>query len=755
VLVSVRTGSEGGDPLPWLHLPRPESVARLTVHPLGLGALHAVLSERLGRSFARPVMAQIQLISGGNPFYALELGRTVGSPSEETRLSATRGDLVRGRFDGVGDELRDLLLAVASLADATVELVQAACRLPDDRVVALVEEAEERGLLVVEGHHLRFAHPLLAAAIRGEAGPVGRRGIHRRLADVVEEPEQRARHLALAAVRGDPQTLEALDTAAVLARTRGAPAAAAELLELAIGLGGATPERRLQAAVHHFDAGDTERSRRALEALRADLPAGALRARTTSLLGLVRLHDDSFAEAAALLEESLTEVEDDLRLRVQILVWLAYAEVNAGRVDSAQAHVAAGVDDGERLGDRQLLGQAVILRVTLRFMRGDGLDEPELERALDLGAEDARLPAPFRPGTQYALLRAWTGELEVAATSLRAIRTACTEHGEENNLVFLDFHSALVAIWGGDLAGAAVLAEQSMERALQLNGDVPLAVARSLRGLVATYLGDVGQARAETAESLAIYRRCGWSTLAEWPMTTLGLLHLSTGDHRAAVSALEPLLARARADSVTGEIISSSFVPDAVEAFVQLGRLDEAEQLLEPFDRAGRRLDRAWTLATAGRCRAMLLAARGNLDAACTAAEDAMAQHDRLPMPFERARTQLLLGQLQRRRRKKEAAVATLGDARSAFEALGTVLWSARTRAELSRMSAGAAVGTDLTPTEHMVAELAAGGLTNREVAAELFISPKTVEANLARVYRKLGIRSRAELGRLMGPTSS
>jgi hypothetical protein len=314
VLITTRTGLDV-DPLPWLHLPRPESVARVTVHPLGLGALHAVLAERLGQSFSRPVMAQIQMVSGGNPFYALELGRTVGGPSGEAQLSARRGDLVRGRLDGLDDRLRDLLLAVASLAEPTVELVQAVCRLPDELVLALVEDAEERGLVVVEGHHLRFAHPLLAAAVRGDAGPSGRRQMHRRLAAVVQEPEQRARHLALAAVRGDPETLEALDAAAVLARTRGAPAAAAELLELAIDLGGATPERRLQAAEHHFDAGDTDRARRDLENLARGLPAGPLRARTTGLLGFVRLHDDSFVEAATMLGESLAEVGDDLRLR--------------------------------------------------------------------------------------------------------------------------------------------------------------------------------------------------------------------------------------------------------------------------------------------------------------------------------------------------------------------------------------------------------------------------------------------------------
>jgi DNA-binding CsgD family transcriptional regulator len=131
-------------------------------------------------------------------------------------------------------------------------------------------------------------------------------------------------------------------------------------------------------------------------------------------------------------------------------------------------------------------------------------------------------------------------------------------------------------------------------------------------------------------------------------------------------------------------------------------------------------------------------------------AEQAMAEHERLPMPFERARTQLLLGQLQRRQRQKESAGAILREAQRAFDALGTPLWTDRARVELARVKVVPTHDLALTPSERRVAELAASGMTNREVAAALFISPKTVEANLARVYRKLGIKTRAELGRLI-----
>jgi DNA-binding CsgD family transcriptional regulator len=169
--------------------------------------------------------------------------------------------------------------------------------------------------------------------------------------------------------------------------------------------------------------------------------------------------------------------------------------------------------------------------------------------------------------------------------------------------------------------------------------------------------------------------------------------------------------------------------------------------LVDALEGNGRRLDRAWMLAVGARCRAMLLAARGDVDGANLAVEAAMAQHDRLPMPFERARTQLLLGQFQRRQRHKDVAMATLSEALATFEDIGARLWAQRTATELARTKFGPRKIAGLTPSEQRVAELAAKGLTNRDVAAELFISPKTVEANLSRIYRKLDIHSRAELG--------
>jgi DNA-binding NarL/FixJ family response regulator len=292
-----------------------------------------------------------------------------------------------------------------------------------------------------------------------------------------------------------------------------------------------------------------------------------------------------------------------------------------------------------------------------------------------------------------------------------------------------------------------------MERARLLGGDLPLFIALTIRAAVAAYAGRVDDARSDAFAALEAGQRSHSITMLVWPDTVVGFLEVSLGNYAAAVIALEEQMTRLDTAPDGTEVIAASFVPDAIEGFIQLGRLVEAEPLIERLERNGRRLDRPWMLAVGARGRAMLLAARGDLEAASQAAAQAMAEHARLPMPFERARTQLLLGQIQRRRRRKDTAAVTLREALAAFEDMNIPLWADRARVELARCAVVPRRPTELTPAEQRVAELAASGMTNRDVAAALFISPKTVEVNLSRVYRKLGIRSRAELGRHVGRT--
>jgi DNA-binding CsgD family transcriptional regulator len=173
--------------------------------------------------------------------------------------------------------------------------------------------------------------------------------------------------------------------------------------------------------------------------------------------------------------------------------------------------------------------------------------------------------------------------------------------------------------------------------------------------------------------------------------------------------------------------------------------------MIKALEHNGRLLRRPWMLAIGARCRAMVLAAQGEVGAAERAVQNALVLHDSLPMPFERARTQLLLGRLQRTRSPKAAAAATFGEALRTFEDIGCALWAERTRAELERSNANPTAGDHLTPSEQRVADLVTTGMTSAGVAARLCVSVKTVDARLSRIYRKLDIHSRTELGRLMG----
>jgi DNA-binding NarL/FixJ family response regulator len=755
IVGSVRTEADDGSSVAWLQLPRPEAVNRIRLSPLSVHDLHVAVSSRLRRSFSRPTMGRIHAMSGGNPFYAIELARAIDerAPGAQTSLPRTLSDAVRTRIGRLDPDVHDALLAASCMGAPTVELVSNATISDDDRLVELLEIAESKGIIAIDGNRIYFAHPLLARGVYAQAAPGRRRAIHRRLAELVDEPELRARHLALAATSGDHVTLRALDAAANSARVRGAPAAAAELMDLAIGLGGDTPQRRLSSALHHFDAGDHERAAAVLEETVDGLPPGSLRAEALSRLAVVRLYGEGFLSTVRVLQQALNDTEADSPLRIQISVTLAYCLLHANQVAESVQTAEMAVSDAERLGHRHLLSMALSMKVILRFLAGHGVDDAALSRALELEDPHAFTPLVFRPSVQHALLLEWTGDLDRARAALDATQLRCMENGEEGEYVFMAQHVVMSSLWRGDVVKADLVAQDAMEHARQLGGNTPMFLANSLRAQVAAFTGEEADARRAINEALEIGRRTGTFRLADRVLATLAFLDLSLGNHEAALAAARPMLSAFDPDSTPTELPAAAYLPDAIESLVQLDRLTEAEPLIEALERNGRRLDRAWMSTVGARARGMLLAARGDLDGAHDAARMAMAAQEGLPMPFERARTLLLLGQLERRQRKKESASASLQEAQAIFERLHVALWADRARSELVRASVAPRQSGHLTPSEKRVAELAASGMKNRDVATALFISPKTVEANLARIYRKLGIKSRAELGRHIGRT--
>lgn len=753
VLATLRSEPTDGTDAAWLQLPRPEAVNRIRLSPLNVEELHAAVSSRLRRRFSRPTIGRIHQVSGGNPFYAIELARSIDDQSSDldTSLPGTLTDVVRTRLGALDPDVDDALLAASCLAAPTVESVSKATMTDADRLVALLEIAEAKGVITIDGNQVRFAHPLLATGIYTRATLDRRRSVHRRLAAIVDEPELRARHLALATTNGDEVTLHALDTAADSARARGAPAAAAELMDLAIGLGGDTAHRRLRSALHHFDAGDQERAAALLEETIQQLPSGELRAEALSRLAVVRLYGEGFTEGTRLLCDALEEVHDNDALRVQTLITLAYMQFHANQLAEGVQTAEAAVASAEGLANPHLLGMAIGMLVMMRFVAGAGYDDALLRRALELEDPQTYTPLVFRPAVLHALLLEWTGRLDEARAALDKIRTRCLENGEEGEHVLISQHVVTNAIWRGDFEAANLVAEQALQKARQLGGNTAQLLTLNLRAQLTAFAGQEDTARQAIDDAVECARRTGAFRLANRVLAVLGFLELSLSNHQNAVAALQPMLSQFDPETAPTELPDASYLPDAVEALVHLDRAAEAEPLVTALENNGRRLDRPWMIAVGARARAMLLAARGDVDGALEVAAQAMSAHDELPMPFERARTLLTLGRLERRQRKKESATVHLRQALETFEQLGIPLWAERARAELSTAKAGPHGSGELTPSEQRVAELAAAGMKNRDVAAALFISPKTVEANLARIYRKLGIKSRAELGRHLG----
>jgi DNA-binding NarL/FixJ family response regulator len=188
-------------------------------------------------------------------------------------------------------------------------------------------------------------------------------------------------------------------------------------------------------------------------------------------------------------------------------------------------------------------------------------------------------------------------------------------------------------------------------------------------------------------------------------------------------------------------------VADGVEALAGLGRCDEASKLLSALEEPARRLGRNWALAAAARGRGLVLASNGELEAAEQALQEAVTIGELVPRPLELGRSLLALGTVQRRLRRKQAARVTLGRAVGVFEPLRAPIWAERALRESARIGGRVPSEGELSATELQIAELVCSGQSNKEIAGALHVSVKTVEWNLSKIYRKLGVRSRTELG--------
>jgi DNA-binding CsgD family transcriptional regulator len=739
--------------LPVETLVAPETLTRITLGPLTLGALHHVVKGRLERALSRAALVRVHEASGGNPFYALEIARAIDprAPAEPvTRLPVPDHlrELVAARIPMLDPEVREALLAAAALSQPTADLVERAASA--DGLVA----AEETGLVSVDAlGRITFSHPLYASAIYDAAATGRRRRLHRLLADLVADREERARHLAFAASGPDAQVAEALEDAAVLARARGAWVSAADLLQHARGLtppsaAGEAARRALAAAEHQVHAGDRGRARALIEEVMDEPLARPLRADALRLLAEIAISDDNVSEASRLCREGLEHAADP-RVAGVIELLSCYACTHEMDFARGRTHAYHALEHARAAGDRSLEGQALAHCAMMDFFSGHGLDWAKLDRALQLEDRSALVSLLRRPSTRVACLLACLGRHLEGREALTSLCEEARERGDESDLAFALLWISWLETRAGRLATAAAYADEAVSLAALTGARSMRCWALAQRGYVHAHRGELAEARECCAEASSPKVHSGSALTTLWIAAALGLGELAAGDADAAWRAYEPVTARLERDGI-GEPVPYFFLPDALETLIARGALDRAETLLDQFEPRAREVDRPWASATAARCRALLLAARGDLCGAAAAVDGARGAHQLLDMPIETGRTLLVCGAIERRARRRARAKDALERAAAIFDETGAQRWAAHARTELDRLGLRRAAGDELTEGERRVAELAARGMTNREVAAALFISPKTVDANLGRIYRKLGIASRAELGARM-----
>jgi DNA-binding CsgD family transcriptional regulator len=756
-LMSVARGADPDrDPLGVARSFSHDRVHRIHVGPLSAEAIERVIRDKVAEGFQRTMLRRLHDTSGGNPFFAQEIGRALlrrGGEmvaGERPPIPERLQELVEDRLEGLPVQTLEVLEVVSALSIPTLDAIGTATGASE--VDPRLGPALENGVVEVAGSRLRFTHPLLASAVYQQIPPVRRLELHARLATIVSDPEERARHMALSVEGPDVTVAAALEEAAALAFSRGAPQSSAELWEMARQ---ATPRDRVedlvrrthQAGVAHHECGDTSLARSVLEQAVDLSMAGPARARILLDLGMGLAENEGWRGAWAVFVAARGEAGDEHALRARIEQNLGYAWLFRGDLAASERHARAALQLAEELQEPRVTAEAFTAYPFVEFLLGRGVDQEMLDRgiALEGHMEGEFKSHVLRASFTVAQLLKFTDRLDEARRTFAELLGDAAAHGAESPIPQIRYHLAELECRAGNWDVAMEHAQESKAAAQRIQMGPMSSEGHFAVGLVEAHLGRTDTARLEALEGLRVAEAAGEILLLIPNLSVLGFLELSLGRPAEADAYLSRAVELERSMGVR-EPAYFRVVPDEVEALVALGRLDEAEALLAPFEEAGKNLDRAWIIATGARCRALALAARGDLAGASAAADEAIREHDRLPLPFELGRTLLVRGAVERRAKRKREARDTLTKASEVFDGLGAALWVERAREELARIGGRAPSSLDLTPTEDKVAALVALGNTNREVADALFVSIHTVEANLKRIYRKLGVRSRTEL---------
>jgi class 3 adenylate cyclase/DNA-binding CsgD family transcriptional regulator len=728
----------------------------------GLGHQHAreLLSRRLPHEPAPEVAERLVRGTQGNPLALVEIpallseGQLAGSePMEEPLPTAPAVERAFLRqIEALDEEVRGALLVAAASDSGRLDVIEGALGALGLDPKAL-ESAEETGLVSVERGALEFRHPLLRAAVYHSATSAARRQTHDALANTAagEPPDRRAWHLAAAAAELDEGVASALEQAALEARERGGHAEAALALERAARLSADESEqarRLVEAADDTRIAGRPERALELLEEALVRTREPRARAGIQHLRGAVEMWSGAPLEAHRLLVEEATRVGDlDPGKAARMLTDAAWAclmaaDIRAGLETAERAQATA-----EKASTTTQIHAAGVLGVALLLSGRTGEAFPLLERFQPLleSTDFGRVRQLVTP----AQVLTWIEEYDLARRLFAQMIDAARNQSALGYLPYplaglseLDFRTGN---WAAAYAGAA--------EAIRIAQETGQHVTHAFSFVCLARI-EAGQGREEDCRVHVIRATevapVEIDAVVAYAMSTLGFLELGLGRSEDAAAYLEPLARQVQKRGL-GEPALIQWAPDLIEAHMRTGRTEDAARELDVFARQAEETQRNWALAAAARCRG-LLASDEEFEASFV---HAVELHARTPTPFEQARTELCFGERLRRSRRRTDAREPLRSALDTFERLGADPWAERARLELAASGETAqrrdpSASNQLTPQELQVALVVGQGATNREAGAALFLSPKTIEAHLGHIYRKLSVRSRTELARLL-----
>ena len=739
-----------------------EGLEILALGPMSLGALHQLIETRFAISLPRPSLVHLERASRGIPLMALDIVDALRHAGQELTPEAIVPPpvevdrMVAHRMDRIPAAAQSVVVAVAALGRARLDVLQAVVATRDVR--ADLGPAIQEGILEQDGDRVRFVHPLYRSAVYGAEPRDRLQDLHRRIAGVLSDHEEAALHLALAAAMPDAEVARTVAECAVDAQRRGALDSAAVLYEHALRLTpadatAARVDRKLALGRILWELGDIARSRLLTTEVLRDASRGSARAMALVLQAMHLLWSEGPAAAIPVYLEALALVSNDPVLEATIHLRIAYVADEDLALAATHAAAAADLLTGKHEAN-DLRACALLMKVELDIMRGHPHDPVAAEqgRAMLSFAQqpvDPRVPFDARAVARERswLLRAATDDLVAARAELEEIRRDDADRGFNRGapITYLDLTELSCQL--GDVSAAQGYVGQAMEFTSQ-TGRLPYAEAsaRLATALFAEHTGDLVQAADAGRDAYRLASGLGPTPLLD--RATVLLARIDLAEDRPAEAADLLMTLDARLDR-TGmrEPGAYRFRGDLVESLVAAGRIDESAAQAARFAAAVDAAPTPWGQAVAARSHALVAAASGDLDAAILYLHAALTHHIELPMPIERGRTLLHLGRAMRRRRRKRTAAEALGAALVVFEAAGAVQWASQARRELDRVGVRPTTADELTATEREVARLAAGGMTNRQVADVMILSPKSVDGVLTRVYAKLDIHSRAELG--------